>query len=246
MIGLFHYQHSCWVWGMWNNTHLMHHMELSFSYKQLSEHTLSPRKSPGISGRYRVCPLANNVKKMLHHFVLQEVRLSSWPGISTSLHKAPNTKTGRLSQNLGRKDMWIREEGWLGRRTDGKHEDEGRRKEAWHIGIKSDSSLWREKGSAEVEPSLSSPTRGTGDRRYLVGLCLLPSCHQPLGITDSMALLQKCRRQPWHPGKFLPSIKSNDLQGCVWDMATHMAGTVSYILPELPPATSLPAKLLSH
>lgn len=227
----------------------MHHMELSFLLQAAFKAHTDPQEKPWdiweihIQG---VHPLANNVKKMLPHLALQEVRLWSWPGISTSLHKAPNTKRGRLSQNLGGKDLWICEEGWLGRRTDGKHEDKGRRKEAWHTGIKSDSSLWREKGRCWSGAQPRSPNTGPREQEIpggAVPAALLSPAFGDYRQHGTSSKVQKTALTSWQVPAFN---KSNDLQGCVWDMATHMAGTVSYILPELPPATSLPAQLLSY
>lgn len=68
---------------------------------------------------------------------LHAVKLSSWPGVSTRLYKSMHHEDRETQPKFGKKtDMWICGEGWLGRRTDGKHEDEGRRKEALHTGKK--------------------------------------------------------------------------------------------------------------
>lgn len=128
---------------MWNNTHLIHHMELPFFYSRLSEHTL--RALGEVLGRlentHAWCPSCGQRDKIAASFgsrrQLHVVKLSSWPGVSTRLYESTHHKDRETQPKFGKKtDMWICEKGWLGRRTDGKHEDEGRREEAWHTGIK--------------------------------------------------------------------------------------------------------------
>lgn len=132
---------------------------------------------PSSGQHYNIAALFSSCRQ------LHAVKLSSWPGVSMRLYKSMHHEDRETQPKFGKKtDMWICGEGWLGRRTDGKHEDEGRRKEAWHTGKKSESSLWKEKATcwSWAQPPFTSMQEqwGKRSRRYLVRLCLFPSCHQ--------------------------------------------------------------------
>lgn len=104
------------------------------------------------------CLLAN-VIKLLHHLVLTGscTWSSSHPGqvLAQGFMKTHITEDMESQPKSGKKtDMWICEEGWLGRRTDGRWRQKERslthrKKVNLHYGEK--------RPRAEVEPSLRSP-----------------------------------------------------------------------------------------
>lgn len=115
---------------------------------------------PSSGQHYNIAALFSSCRQ------LHAVKLSSWPGVSTRLYKSMHHEDRETQPKFGKKtDMWICGEGWLGRRTDGKHEDEGRRKEAWHTGKKVNLHYGKKRPRAEVEPSLHSPAcRNSGEK----------------------------------------------------------------------------------
>lgn len=114
-------------------------MELPFSYNRLSESTLRGlgQGQGHLEDTCAWCPSSGQRDKFAAPFGSHRQLHMVKHMLAWGFTKACITENMEIQPKFRKKtDMCICEEGWLGRRTDGKHEDEGRRKESWHTGKK--------------------------------------------------------------------------------------------------------------
>lgn len=157
---------------MWNNTYLIQHMELSFSYNQLSEHTL--RALGEVLGHredmHVWSPSSGQQDKIAASFSscrqLHMVEFSSWPGVSMRLYKKHTSQRKGNSAKSWEENRYVNLWGRMARQKD--------RWKAWRQRQKKRSLKHREEVNIhhgekrphpEVEPSLQSPAcRNSGQK----------------------------------------------------------------------------------